>query len=340
MASLTVGKTGKLVGMFSKSSVTTVWNRCYYLIVPYSPIDVAVLVGNNKFKRCYCCHSVNYSKLTFDADQNNNNSNNNNNHDKSASSTIDVSNLSVLQIKSTMTTKTSSTKSLRFFTSSSSSTPNDDDDDDEGPEEEIQINVNSKCSYGIFNLPKNSSKDTVKRIFYKAAAIYHPDRPETGDAEIFRSIRHAYEKICINDNNELDSTNTIITPEPFYTRQRTTADATTFTKFADDENDTRTELQRISSELQFDIDEQTRLEIIRDYNAMLEDGAKAIRGGGWEMARYIVESDIRDQERRKRHQKKYGITTFLESGRRSNDDDDDENKERTVSLPHRRRRRT
>lgn len=56
----------------------------------------------------------------------------------------------------------------------------------------------------ILNVDSSASKDELKKAYRKAAAKYHPDNKETGDAEKFKEIQKAYDILTkkkeINNN--------------------------------------------------------------------------------------------------------------------------------------------
>ena len=58
----------------------------------------------------------------------------------------------------------------------------------------------SQSHYDILNILPNASLPEIKKQFRLLAIKYHPDHPETGDAQIFTSIAKAYE--CLADSDK------------------------------------------------------------------------------------------------------------------------------------------
>jgi hypothetical protein len=56
-------------------------------------------------------------------------------------------------------------------------------------------NLNRNNPYEILGVEKNDSKQTIKKIYYKLAKIYHPDKGLKRDAKRFKKIKKAYDTI-------------------------------------------------------------------------------------------------------------------------------------------------
>ena len=62
--------------------------------------------------------------------------------------------------------------------------------------------------YKILNIPKNSSKDDIKKAYRKLALLYHPDKNKDIDAEEkFKEINQAYDVLYnqTTPNNPFDN---------------------------------------------------------------------------------------------------------------------------------------
>jgi DnaJ-class molecular chaperone len=112
----------------------------------------------------------------------------------------------------------------------------------------------------------------VKQAFLQAAMRYHPDLSRTATTgDDFVRIRQAFEQIVNNDDKDEDDDNTSpanwmedVDLEPYF-RHRT------------------------NEFLTFDMDDQTRKEVIQVYKTMSRGGND--KGGYWEMARQLAERE-------------------------------------------------
>lgn len=63
-------------------------------------------------------------------------------------------------------------------------------------------------NWSILNVPKNSSKELVKKSYRKLALIHHPDKG--GDPEKFRQVTDAYHEIMEGDDTKYDGLSDIV----------------------------------------------------------------------------------------------------------------------------------
>jgi curved DNA-binding protein CbpA len=47
--------------------------------------------------------------------------------------------------------------------------------------------------YEFLQISPHANLDTIHRVYRFLAARFHPDNPESGDPELFRNVRTAYE---------------------------------------------------------------------------------------------------------------------------------------------------
>ena len=128
--------------------------------------------------------------------------------------------------------------------------------------------------YSVLNVPSNSSHETVKAAFIKAALKHHPDHSKSPDstAEFIR-IRQAFEKITsIQENNS-----------------NTFSDGNAMNHSVwESDADFYDWFKKATSEyFAFEMDSKTRNEVIDTYRTMSSGGLD--RGGHWEMARQLAE---------------------------------------------------
>jgi DnaJ domain len=132
--------------------------------------------------------------------------------------------------------------------------------------------------YCVLNIPPNSSYETVKSAFLKAALIHHPDHSKTVDSvATFVRIRQAFEEIVSyksNGSND-DGTSWYDDKKPPVWRNDDE-----FQKWFHDAT---------GEHLSFDMNHQTRQEVIRVYRTMSSGGKD--KGGYWEMARQLAERE-------------------------------------------------
>jgi hypothetical protein len=129
--------------------------------------------------------------------------------------------------------------------------------------------------YAVLNVPQNSSYETVKAAFIKAALRHHPDHSKSPDSTSeFVRIRQAFEQIVSSTAagkhaNDDDSNGPVV--------WETDADFNEWFKMATGEH------------LAFEMNHQTRQEVIHVYRTMSAGGLD--RGGHWEMARQLTERE-------------------------------------------------
>ena len=64
----------------------------------------------------------------------------------------------------------------------------------------------SKNYYEILNIDKNTSKEDIKKAYYKLALKFHPDKnKDPGAEEKFKEISEAYEYLYNNNNNNINN---------------------------------------------------------------------------------------------------------------------------------------
>jgi curved DNA-binding protein CbpA len=128
--------------------------------------------------------------------------------------------------------------------------------------------------YAVLRIPQNSSYETVKAAFIKAALVHHPDHSKLPDsASEFIRIRQAFEQIvsCIGT---VEKANDIQENNPIW---ESDADFNEWFNIATGEY------------LAFEMNHQTRKEVIHVYRTMSSGGLD--RGGHWEMARQLTERE-------------------------------------------------
>ena len=126
--------------------------------------------------------------------------------------------------------------------------------------------------YTILDVPQNSSYETVKAAFVKAALKHHPDHSKSPDSTTeFVRIRQAFEHIVSISGTSSNAANT---------KSRvweTDAEFYEWFKMA------------TGDYLAFEMNHQTRKEVIHVYRTMSSGGLD--RGGHWEMARQLTERE-------------------------------------------------
>jgi DnaJ domain len=130
--------------------------------------------------------------------------------------------------------------------------------------------------YRILNVPVNSDYETVKAAFLKAALKHHPDHSKQADTAAFVRVRQAFEEIVYNKggSNEDDASSSSSTKKTVW---KSDAEFQAWFRAATGEF------------LSFDMNHQTRQEVIRVYRTMSSGGKD--KGGYWEMARQLAERE-------------------------------------------------
>jgi DnaJ domain len=141
--------------------------------------------------------------------------------------------------------------------------------------------------YRILNIPINSSYETVKAAFLKAALRHHPDHSKASDGAEFVRIRGAFEAIVSyqnNKNNQMNSSEQGSQSKYGWTKAeekppvwKSDAEFQEWFKHATGEH------------LSFDMNHETRQEVIHVYRTMSSGGKD--KGGYWEMARQLAERE-------------------------------------------------
>jgi DnaJ-class molecular chaperone len=130
--------------------------------------------------------------------------------------------------------------------------------------------------YRVLNVPVNSNYDTVKTAFLKAALQHHPDHSKQADTAAFIRIRQAFEEIV--SQTSATSTETYGTAtSPVVQTWKSDAEFQAWFR------------QATGEFLAFDMNHDTRQEVIRAYRTMSAGGKD--KGGYWEMARQLAERE-------------------------------------------------
>jgi DnaJ domain len=140
--------------------------------------------------------------------------------------------------------------------------------------------------YHILNVPIQSSYETVKAAFLKAALRHHPDHSKETDGAEFVRIRGAFEAIVSYHNN------TQMNPVKGNNQQSKPWWVKDEKKPPVWKNDAEFQewfKQATGEHLSFDMNHETRQEVIRVYRTMSSGGKD--KGGYWEMARQLAERE-------------------------------------------------
>jgi DnaJ-class molecular chaperone len=134
--------------------------------------------------------------------------------------------------------------------------------------------------YRVLNVPIHSNYDTVKTAFLKAALQHHPDHSKHADTAAFIRIRKAFEEIVsqTGESSCIASTDTT-KRSPVVVQKTWKSDAEFQAWFR----------QATGEFLTFDMNHDTRQEVIRAYRTMSAGGKD--KGGYWEMARQLAEQE-------------------------------------------------
>jgi hypothetical protein len=155
----------------------------------------------------------------------------------------------------------------------------------------------TKNPYSVLGIPVHSDYSRVKQAFLKAAMRYHPDLSKNATTGDFVRIRQAFEQIVNNDDKDNDDTDDNspanwmedVDLEPYF-RHRT------------------------NEFLTFDMDDQTRKEVIQVYETMSRGGND--KGGYWEMARQLAEREAVRGDAEKPHVRLLSTGTSAQLNRR------------------------
>jgi DnaJ-class molecular chaperone len=133
--------------------------------------------------------------------------------------------------------------------------------------------------YRVLDVPMNSNYDTVKTAFLKAALQHHPDHSKRADTAAFIRIRKAFEEIVSQtvDSNVASTDTTKRSPVVVQKTWKSDAEFQAWFR------------QATGEFLTFDMNHDTRQEVIRAYRTMSAGGKD--KGGYWEMARQLAEQE-------------------------------------------------
>lgn len=144
--------------------------------------------------------------------------------------------------------------------------------------------------YSVLNVPMNSSYETVKAAFLKAALKHHPDHSKQADTAAFIRVRKAFEEIMYhtgsgnsinlknNNSNGGDSSST--------------SDTTNSETLWKSDEEFQAWFRHATGEfLSFEMSHDTRQEVINVYRTMGFSPAGTDKGGYWEMARQLAERE-------------------------------------------------
>jgi DnaJ-class molecular chaperone len=131
--------------------------------------------------------------------------------------------------------------------------------------------------YRVLNVPVNSNYDTVKTAFLKAALQHHPDHSKQANTAAFIRIRQAFEEIVSQTSATSTDTSVGTTTSPVVQTWKSDAEFQAWFR------------QATGEFLAFDMNHDTRQEVIRAYRTMSAGGKD--KGGYWEMARQLAERE-------------------------------------------------
>ena len=145
-------------------------------------------------------------------------------------------------------------------------------------------NFQSQDPYNVLGIHSSSNMDEIKAAFVELALEYHPDTTTTNRSKtssvdreedrtaIFVKVRHAFEQILIRSKRPQDKV-----ASPFQNASPSREEWMEWYQ------------QETGDFLKFQMDEQTRREVIHVYKTMQPSGKD--KGGYWDMARMLAERE-------------------------------------------------
>lgn len=131
--------------------------------------------------------------------------------------------------------------------------------------------------YRVLNVPINSTYETVKAAFLKAALQHHPDHSKEPDTTAFLRVRQAFEAIAYVSRSQDGDDGGADTAGKRKPSWKSDAEFQEWFR------------ANTGEFLSFEMNHQTRQEVIRVYRTMSSGGRD--KGGYWEMARLLAERE-------------------------------------------------